>query len=1103
MKTIALRQIRKGLLPLVFAIFGLVISAASSAHAINYNFSAIDFPGATHTEAHGINDSGNIVGYYTDAQGINHGFLYAGGAFTTIDVPGAKSTYPNGINNSGNIVGSYIEANNNGGHGFLRDASGIFTTIDVPGSIPGSTQAFGINDSGDIVGTYFGATYYGDTTGSHGFLYAGGSFRDAPPVLQGSIAYGAYGINNSRASCAINPFYGDIVGFNDYAAGKNYGVFYFCNSGNANGALAIIYSPGASYTEASGINDSYDIVGTYGDATGVEHGFLYVLARLTTIDVPGSIGTALYGINNSGDIVGVYADANHNSHGLLATPSIINISVTPTTTSFGNVNVGQATNQTITITNQASSNATLTGSVGSLTAPFSVQSGSGAFNLPPGQSVTVTVRFSPTTGGAASANLSITHNATNQNSPTNVALSGTGVVSGTNISINPTSVNFGSVTVGQSSNQNITITNQANSIGPLTGSVGTLTAPFAVVSDGGAFNLTPGQSMTVTVQFSPTIAGPASASLSITHNATNQTNPTSISLNGTGVSSTTYAFTAINDYPGSTENYGYGINDSSTIGGYYQEAIGNNEYRTHGFLYAGGNFTTIDYPGASETTVYGINNFGNIVGFYWDTIGPHGFLRDPSGNFTTINFPGASQTSANGINDSGTIVGWHDNHGYLRDSSGNFTTIDVPGAVATALFGINNSGKIVGIYNTSGPPGVGCHGFLRDAAGNVTTIDGPNATDTYANGINDSDKIVGYYVDATGINHGFLYEGGNFTTIDFPGLPANGLTQIYGISNNIGQIVGIYAVNAGSPPHIFVATPPGIISVPTTPSGPASGRTGISYSYSTGGSASIFGNPVEYQFDWKGDGTDLSPYGSATQSKRWTGGGTYKVRSRARDTVNTTAISDWSPGLSVSISAETVSTPTIPSGPSSGVIIASYTYTTGGSTSSFGNPVEYQFDWKGDGSDLSNWGSGTQSKAWTTAGVYNVRARARSTPNTSVMSGWSNPLTVSISVPRISITPTAYDFGNVKVKRSKIAAFRVTNTGTINLLMSASINGTDGSMSTTMGGGSVKTIKPRGTMTIKVAFKPTSKGSKSATLEITSNDPITTKLDIPLSGTGQ
>ncbi len=215
---------------------------------------------------------------------------------------------------------------------------------------------------------------------------------------------------------------------------------------------------------------------------------------------------------------------------------VINISVTPTTINFGNINVGQSSPlQTITIMNQANSSAALTGTVGTLTAPFSVVSGGGAFNLSLGQSTSVMVQFSPTAAGTAGDNLSITHNATNQGSPTNVPLSGTGVVPGINISINPTSIDFGNVTVGQSLNQNITITNQADSIGPLTFSVGALTAPFSVVSGGGPFNLNPGESMPVTVSFSPTTTGAEAETLSITHNATNQSSPTNVPLSGTGV----------------------------------------------------------------------------------------------------------------------------------------------------------------------------------------------------------------------------------------------------------------------------------------------------------------------------------------------------------------------------------------------------------------------------------------------------------------------------------------------------------------------------------------------------------------------------------------
>jgi uncharacterized repeat protein (TIGR02543 family) len=127
-------------------------------------------------------------------------------------------------------------------------------------------------------------------------------------------------------------------------------------------------------------------------------------------------------------------------------------------------------------------------------------------------------------------------------------------------------------------------------------------------------------------------------------------------------------------------------------------------------------------------------------------------------------------------------------------------------------------------------------------------------------------------------------------------------------------------------------------------------------------------------------------------------------------------------------------------------------------------------------------------------------------------SGTSNPFTLTIDGNKTvtakftstSVTPTSYEFGNVKVKKSKTASFVVKNNGKANLSMtSATITGTDASMFKITSGGGSKTIKPRKSVTFKVAAKPTSNGSKSATLKITSNDPVAPIIDIPLSGTGQ
>lgn len=99
---------------------------------------------------------------------------------------------------------------------------------------------------------------------------------------------------------------------------------------------------------------------------------------------------------------------------------------------------------------------------------------------------------------------------------------------------------------------------------------------------------------------------------------------------------------------------------------------------------------------------------------------------------------------------------------------------------------------------------------------------------------------------------------------------------------------------------------------------------------------------------------------------------------------------------------ETVSTPTAPTGPATGLISTSYSFSTGGATSSLGHPVRYKFDW-GDGTD-SGWlaqGTTTASHSWTATGAYNVRAMAECATHTDILSSWS-----SARVFTIANTPT-------------------------------------------------------------------------------------------------
>ena len=102
--------------------------------------------------------------------------------------------------------------------------------------------------------------------------------------------------------------------------------------------------------------------------------------------------------------------------------------------------------------------------------------------------------------------------------------------------------------------------------------------------------------------------------------------------------------------------------------------------------------------------------------------------------------------------------------------------------------------------------------------------------------------------------------------------------------------------------YVCCTSPAEAISTPTTPSGPASGSAGTNYTYSTGGSTSNLGHPVQYRFDW-GDGSApvWLPVGTTSAQHSWTSPGTYLVKSRARCSIHTTIASNFSNTFSVTI----------------------------------------------------------------------------------------------------------------------------------------------------------------------------------------------------------
>jgi probable HAF family extracellular repeat protein len=76
------------------------------------------------------------------------------------------------------------------------------------------------------------------------------------------------------------------------------------------GFQTLSFPPPATKGQAVALNDSGAIVGSYGDAQNVSHGFLLYQGRLTSFMFPGSSGTTATDISRNGIIVGGYSVAN-------------------------------------------------------------------------------------------------------------------------------------------------------------------------------------------------------------------------------------------------------------------------------------------------------------------------------------------------------------------------------------------------------------------------------------------------------------------------------------------------------------------------------------------------------------------------------------------------------------------------------------------------------------------------------------------------------------------------------------------------------------------------------------------------------------------------
>ena len=294
-------------------------AGASTMQSSGYQFRTVDNAAdLTFNQLLGVNNEGVIVGYFgSGAQGHpNKGYLL-GHAYQNENFPGSVQTQVTGLNDDGVTVGFWSKMNTasmvNDNFGFFS-VGGKFYSVNFPtgnNASPPVDQLLGVNDHDVAVGFYTNAQ-----GNNRGYEYNIRTRRFTRVLVPGAPS-GVAG--PSLTTAAINN-YGDVAGF--YAKTSSLtDAFLRLHDGR----FITLAVPGASMTQAFGVNDHDEVVGAYAVGTGSSatmHGFTWRPGHgFTTVDDPHGVGTTtINGVNDAGDLVGFYVDSAGNTDGMIALP---------------------------------------------------------------------------------------------------------------------------------------------------------------------------------------------------------------------------------------------------------------------------------------------------------------------------------------------------------------------------------------------------------------------------------------------------------------------------------------------------------------------------------------------------------------------------------------------------------------------------------------------------------------------------------------------------------------------------------------------------------------------------------------------------------------
>jgi hypothetical protein len=274
---------------------------------------------------------------------------------TQIEVGGNVNVQATSISDKGLITAVLYPAGSSAGTGLVIDGSNVIT-LPSPDAGTNGVYPMQINDTGKVLGWNGEAPYaiphlfryslnkaayrpshgiiLNKTYTNHGAVFPLGEDSRGDIFINVIVGLNApveneYGPINALQ---VAPFEGRaaiIQSMNDSGVvagdaleGESDASQVFVGSGSN---FMYLTPPGSQSTKGGYVNDSNNVAGTYTDAAGAVHGFVYSAGQYTTFDMPeAATGITVTGFNNEGRAVGSYTStADGMEHGFIYNGSTV------------------------------------------------------------------------------------------------------------------------------------------------------------------------------------------------------------------------------------------------------------------------------------------------------------------------------------------------------------------------------------------------------------------------------------------------------------------------------------------------------------------------------------------------------------------------------------------------------------------------------------------------------------------------------------------------------------------------------------------------------------------------------------------------------------